>query len=458
MWLTKFRNYSIKRELATSLYIGAFVLWMFIIIGGYYTIRHEVDELYDGELSQLARVLMTLYASDDIESRARQNGTLITAPPFEGDENYENKLIFQIWGNNKTLLVRSSNAPETPIAAKLNEHELNQYDTLSLFGNKTRVYTLWIPQVPFVVHVGQKLDIRSDIAFEILESFYLMILLILPLLLFVIYRSINKGLKPLNHIAAELKQRTSDNLEPLNPDNVPAEIKSVTVSLNNLFKRLKESFSRERQFIADAAHELRTPLAGLKAQAQVAMADKSRVEKSLSRIVEGVDRTSRLANQLLSLSRLEAEEIKIDTQPIRISLIVDDVCHDLSVISQEKNITIHPEIDPNVHINTDREMLYILIRNLVENSIRYSEDNTAIEIILSEKQGQLSLVITDNGTGISQASLKRVFDRFYRDIEAKESGSGLGLAIVKRITELLDIDLTLANRTDTHGLIVELKF
>ena len=128
----------------------------------------------------------------------------MTSPPFEGSDNYENKLLFQVWGNNKTLLVRSSNAPETPIARKLAQDKLNQFDTLELFGNDTRVFTLWVEQVPFVVHVGQKLDLRSEIAFEILESFYPMILLLLPLLMLMIYQSINKGLKPLNDIAAQI--------------------------------------------------------------------------------------------------------------------------------------------------------------------------------------------------------------------------------------------------------------
>ena len=458
MWLTKIANRSIKGQLSKSLVIGALMLWVLIIIGSYYTIRHEVEELYDGELAQFARVLLTLYASDDVESRARRNGTIITSPPFEGSDNYENKLLFQVWGNNKTLLVRSSNAPEIPIAKKSAQHELNQFDTLELFGNKTRVFTLWIPQVPFVIHVGQKLDLRSEIAFEILESFYPMILLLLPLLIFMIYRSINKGLKPLNNIAAEITQRTSDNLEPVDIDNVPTEIKGITGSLNSLFMRIKDSFTRERQFIADAAHELRTPLAGLKAQAQIALDDKSRVEKSLTRIVEGVDRTSRLANQLLSLSRLEAGNVEISKQNVNLSRVIDDVCRDLESMRLKKDINIKSNIDASIEVNADRDMMYMLIRNLLENSIRYSEPKTEIEINLKYVNNTPRFQIIDNGPGIPQASLSRVFDRFYRDINTKDSGSGLGLAIVKRITELHGIRLTLANRTQQTGLKVTLEY
>ena len=457
MWLTKFRSHSIKRQLATSLYLGVFILWIFVIVASFFTIRHEVDELYDGELSQLARVLLTLYASDDIVARVQKSGTLVTAPPFEGKENYEKKLIFQIWGNNKTLLVRSSNAPETPIAAKLNQNELNQYDTLKLFGNKTRVYTLWIPQVPFVVHVGQKIDLRSDIAFEILESFYLMIFLVLPLLLFVIHRAINQGLKPLNHIAREITQRTSDNLEPVDSKNVPAEIKGVTASLNKLFSRLKDSFSRERQFIADAAHELRTPLAGLKAQAQIGLADKNRVDKSLRRIVEGVDRTSRLADQLLSLSRLDAEKVEIEKESIQLSKVIEDVCSDLQ-LNNVSNIKLIKNLDSTISVYSDQNMLYMLVRNLLENSIRYSGENPVIEIHLDRKDNQPVVEILDNGPGIPEQSLDRVFDRFYRELNTDVSGSGLGLAIVKQITELLAIQISVSNKTQSSGLVVRLRF
>ena len=457
MWLTKFRNHSIKRQLTTSLYLGVFILWIIVIIASFYTIRHEVDELYDGELSQLARVLLTLYASDDIVARAEKSGTLVTAPPFEGKENYEKKLIFQIWGNNKTLLVRSSNAPETPIAAKLNQHELNQYDTLKLFGNKTRVYTLWIPQVPFVVHVGQKVELRTDIAIEILESFYPMILLILPLLLFVIHRSINKGLKPLNHIAREITQRTSDNLEPVDTQNVPAELKGVTASLNNLFTRLKNSFSRERQFIADAAHELRTPLAGLKAQAQIGLANKNRVEKSLTRIVEGVDRTSRLADQLLSLSRLDAEKASIETENIQLNKIIEDVCSDLQ-INDKNNIKLIKNLNETITVISDHNMLYMLVRNIIDNSIRYSGSHPVIEVNLYTKDNNAVLEILDNGPGIPEQNIQRVFDRFYRELNTNVSGSGLGLAIVKRITELLNIEISVSNNTQSSGLSVRLSF
>ena len=458
MWLTRSHSQSIKGQLSKSLIIGAVIVWLLIIIGSYYTIRHEVDELYDGELAQLARVLLTLYASDDVESRARNSGTIVTSPPFEGSENYEHKLLFQVWGNNKTLLVRSSNAPESPIAMKLAQDQLNQYDTLELYGNKIRVFTLWVSQVPFVIHVGQNLDLRREIAFEILESFYPMILLLLPILVFFIHRNITKGLKPLNDLAGEITQRSSDNLEPVNLDNVPTEVKGITASLNNLFIKLQGAFKRERQFISDAAHELRTPLAGLKAQAQIALADKSRIEKSLTRIVEGVDRTSRLANQLLSLSRLESDKVDIQVQKVNLKTIIDDVRDDLEISRQKKQIKIKPSIDESVIVRTDRDMVYVLIRNLLENAIRYSSAQTVVEINLDLHEDRPRLTVADNGHGISQESIDRIFDRFYRDINAKESGSGLGLAIVKRIAELLNIKLSIENRADKSGVIVILLF
>lgn len=457
MWLTKLSKTSIKRQLAVSLYLGLFLLWLAVIIGSYYAIRHEVDELFDGELSQLARVLMTLYASDDIIARVDKSGTLVTAAPFEGKDNYENKLLFQIWGNNKTLLVRSSNAPEIPISSRLEQHELNQFNYHDMAGNKMRVYSLWIPEVPFVVIVGHKLELRTEIVYEILESFYLMFLIMLPLLIIIINRSINTGLKPLNLIAEEITQRTPDNLEPVDLANVPQEIKGLTGSLNKLFIRLGDAFSRERQFIADAAHELRTPLAGLKAQAQIGLQDKRRVEKSLTRIVEGVDRTSRLANQLLSLSRLDAEKAGFDTDVVQLSSVIDEVCDDLQANSSEP-VQIGKNLDDEITVTGNHNLLYTLVRNLLDNAIRYSKGQCCIQINLNKNTGRPVLEIIDNGPGIKEENLDRIFDRFFRELNTGGPGSGLGLAIVKRITELMHIEIDVANKSGSTGLIVKLKF
>ena len=171
-----------------------------------------------------------------------------------------------------------------------------------------------------------------------------------------------------------------------------------------------------------------------------------------------MDRTSRLANQLLSLSRLEAGNVDIQKQPVSLSLIIDDVCQDLESICMHKSISINKTIDPSVQITADRDMMYMLIRNLLENSIRYSQPETEIEMSLIQDTDNLQLILVDNGPGIPEQSLPRVFDRFYRDINTGESGSGLGLAIVKRISELHDIHLTLANRPEQNGLKVTLVF
>lgn len=451
--MTKRPEYSIKRRLIVSFYIGAVIVWLLIIYGSNLIIRDEVDELFDGELSQLARVLMTLYTSNEYFGSANPNQALVTAPPFEGDDNYERKLVFQIWGENQTLLVRSSNAPVSPIAEKINE-----FETRRMYSSLVRVYALWIPQFPYVIHVGQKLEIRSDLSQEILQTFYYLVILVFPIILLVIYWGVNKALGPLKTIAEEISQRSSDNFEPVNIEKVPTEIKTITDELNNLLARLKAAFKRERQFIANASHELRTPLAGLKAQAQVALKDKSRVEKSLTHIIEGVDRTSNLANQLLSLSRLDAEKVELKKQPVNLLGLVNQVCHDLDTTIRNKRIRVEKTIAQAFTVNADQDMMYIMFRNLIENAVQHSPNDSSIQLELHTNENDLHLEIMDQGRGISQTSLERVFDRFYRDIDSESSGSGLGLAIVKQIAVLHGFDIELSNREDQSGLKVSVHF
>lgn len=218
------------------------------------------------------------------------------------------------------------------------------------------------------------------------------------------------------------------------------------------------AFSRERQFISDAAHELRTPLAGIKAHAQLALKDKCRQQASLSRIVEGVDRTTRLANQLLTLSGVDSMRRLENARRIDMRELIATVVGDLDADRGDKTRRITTEIYCDLPLIGNQDLIYILLRNLIDNAIRYSPPDSEVKVIYQKNNDQLLLIISDRGPGIPASDHQRVFDRFYRDIENHSQGSGLGLAIAKKIVLLHKAGITLDQTEDGQGLTVMVNF
>jgi signal transduction histidine kinase len=256
-------------------------------------------------------------------------------------------------------------------------------------------------------------------------------------------------------IAAELAERRDDDLSPVNTAEMPVETHGLGVALNGLLARQAEVLARERRFTADAAHELRTPLAALRVQAQVAARAGSAAEtrSALEKLQANIDRTTHLMSQLLSLSRLEPGSSFIPGQVTEAQRVVDLVMEDLAPGARDKQVAIavagcHHEVPGS------SEVLYLLLRNLLENSIRNVSTGGRVALEVAVADAQALLRISDDGPGIPCAERTRAFERFYRIPGSATGGSGLGLSIVGRIVELLGGKIELAAPAAGTGLVV----
>jgi two-component system sensor histidine kinase QseC len=441
---------SLKRAFIKRFFWGALIAWLIVALASYNSTRHEIDELYDGEMAQIARVLLGIYSSQLIN---QQQGTQITSSPFEGGDDYENKLVFQIWDENGRLLMRSANAPLEPLAA-----EVGIFQTRDVYGNEVRTLSIEDPGGHLIVHVGQNIEIRRENATEILETLIYIMLLAFPVFLWLIHKGVNQGTRFLNDLSEKIARRTEDDLSPIETDDVPLEIRGIVDALNKLMSKVNAMLGRERQFISDASHELRTPLAGIKAHAQLALKDKGHEQIALNRIVEGVDRTTRLANQLLTLSSIDAMNGLEKPAEVDLRQLIERVIEDLHTEIDEKSIQITTQFDTEKQLLGNEDLLYTLLRNLIENAVRYSSPESEVKVLYQWNKQALSVSIIDQGPGIPADQLDRVFDRFYRDINAEGNGSGLGLAIARQIASLHGAKIALALTETGQGLSVTVNF
>ena len=450
MSLTNSTNISIKSAFLKRFIWGTLVAWLAFSLFSYQATHHEIEELYDGEMAQIGRVLLSIYADQLVTD---ESTVQITSSPFEGGENYERKLVFQIWSNQGTLRMRSANAPLEALTDKI-----DIFETRTLYGNDVRTLALQDPTGKLIVQVGQNLTIRRENVREILSYLFYILLLGLPISIWLIHKGLNKGIAPLKLLSKNISERKEHDLSPVETDHVPVEIKGIINALNKLMARVERTMGRERQFVSDAAHELRTPLAGIKAHAQVALKNKHHQRDALESIVRGVDRTSQLANQLLTLSSIDDLKDLGQIDTVKLDNIIELVMQDLGVEISDKSITVECQLEASAHLSADKELLYILVRNLLDNAVRYSPDASNIRILTSQTKQALSLTIVDQGLGIAEEQRERVFDRFYRDINTQAEGSGLGLAIAQKIAHLHDAKILLATPESGQGLSAQVIF
>jgi len=443
-------EFSLKKVFIKRFFWGALIAWSIVALVIYNSTRHEIDELYDGEMAQIARVLLGIYSSQRID---RQQETQITSSPFEGGEDYENKLVFQIWGKGGVLLIRSANAPLEPLSP-----ETGIFQTRDVYGSEVRTLSIEGPGGRLTVHVGQNIDIRRENATEILESLILIMLFAFPVFLWLIHKGVNQGTRYLNDLSEKIARRTEDDLSPIKTDDVPLEIRGIVDALNKLMSKVAAMLGRERQFISDASHELRTPLAGIKAHAQLALKNKAHEHTALIRIVEGVDRTTRLANQLLTLSGVDAMRVLETPVEVDVKQLIERVVNDLHTEITEKSIQIITQLDSEKRLTGNEELLYTLLRNLIDNAIRYSPPSGEVVVRYQYVKNAHRITVTDHGPGIPGDKRERVFDRFYRDIDAQGSGSGLGLAIARQIASLHQAEIALGSAESGDGLSATVVF
>lgn len=440
---------SLRIRLVLLLSVGLSIAWALSAWFTYKEARHEMDQLFDAQLAQSAQVLLGTTRHELYEQIERGNDEISVS------HEYEQKLAFQIWGNN-TLLLKSATAP-TQALVGVEEG----YSEIQVNGKPWRVLAKWDARHEFMIQVAEPIGGREFLAGHITLKMLLPTFIALPVLALLIWFGVGAGLKPLQQLKQEVRQRTANRLEPVVMDGVPEEVLPLAKALNDLFARLQNAFEGERRFTADAAHELRTPLAALKIQAQVALRsnDEAERQRALENVLRGTDRATRLVEQLLTLARVDPETAVAGYKPVELRPLVASVMADLEPLAHAKSIEMVLEEQLQSHtactVLGDETQLGLLLRNLIDNAIRYTPSGGSV-LVSADNEAGVTLVVRDTGPGIPEDMREQVQQRFYRIMGSGEEGSGLGLSIVRRIAELHGARIELHdNNLSAGGLLVK---
>jgi two-component system OmpR family sensor kinase len=435
---------SIRRALLLSLLAGLAAIGVLASAATYVAARHEIGELLDLQLKQLANSTRI----DDL-LRGRK-------PGFDShngaNEEGVTDLVTQIWDRDGVLVYWSRPGLGLPVPVTPG------YATVNVDHRDWRVYTL--VQGTHALQVAQAEDEREAIATQTAVRTLLPFVVLIPLFGLMIWYAVGRGLRPLFAMSQAVAKRQPDALAPIAERNLPQELQPLAVSLNALLARLDSALGAQRRFTADAAHELRTPLAALKLQLDVARRanDQPARVAAYDDLNAGVDRASHLVDQLLTLARIEPEALATRAADCDLAAIAKEAIVARGGLAAQRHIDLGLARETPAKVRGDAASLAILLSNLLDNALRHAPEGGKIDVALDNDDGRAVLTVADNGPGIPAEERARVFDRFFRGADNREPGSGLGLSIVKRIADAHRAAIQLGAPDQGSGLVVTVRF
>jgi two-component system sensor histidine kinase QseC len=437
--------HSLQGRLLALVLVVVVGVWLLTALATWRDARHELDELLDGHLAQAAALLVAQQAQE-----AEEDERPMDAPTLH---RYAPKVAFQVFHENR-LALRSANAPTTPLMGA-GRHLKTGFETVQIDGADWRIFAAQGAERDVQVYVGEEMSSRASILWAVLRSMLWPMALALPLLGLAVWWAVYLGVKPLRRLGHTLAERQPQSLAPLTLDGAPLEMAPVVDALNGLFERIGLLLESERRFTADAAHELRTPIAAIRTQAQVAMGepDPALRRHALQGTLEGCDRAIRLVEQLLTLARLEGVAASA-MNAVDLRALAQRAVAQVAPKAIAKQQTLEFDADAPCSIPGNETLLAVLVRNLVDNAVRYSPPGARVKVALRQQAGQLVLSVEDSGPGLDAADLKRLGERFFRVPGSAESGSGLGWSIVQRIAAVHALTLQAAPSAELGGLAV----
>lgn len=407
---------SIRARLSVYLLLAAvFTALVVGVITYRYTLKQN-EELFDYQLRQIALSLR----DQGLITRSGLNYSV-------GDDGME--VVVRIWTAGGTMLYLSHPGNPLPDRITLGFSDLDTPD------RRWRVYGLAARDR--IIQVAQPLDLRRDLATAAALRSLTPLLAFAPLMALLIWWLVKSSLSSLQRLANDVARRDARTLDEVSIHGVPSEIAPLVTALNSLLVRLRQAFSSQRAFVADAAHELRSPLTALKLQLQLLGRAQSPPERTqaLDDLNAGVDRATHLIEQLLTAARTDPRDATVSLQPTDLAELARRTVAEMFALARARGTEIGLDAPEHMMIAGDAAALRILIRNLLDNAIRYTPEQGRIEIGIRTDGENAVLIIEDSGPGIAEQDRERVFDRFYRREQDEQTGSGLGLAIVKNIVE-----------------------
>jgi two-component system sensor histidine kinase QseC len=441
---------SLRTRLFAILVAATGFIWLCAAAWIYIQTKNEVEHVLDTRLQEAARMVQSLVTNSNGTGSHNAQADPALVPE---QASYERQLSCQIWSLDGRLVARSSGAPNE----RLSDHP-NGFSERVVDGETWRVYAVEDATKGIRVMVGDRLGLRERLVTDLIKGLLAPTLLIIPLLGLLIWTSLGRGLRPLQNMAEELQKRDAEDMRAIDAQHAPREIRPVVGALNKLFEKVDAARQHEREVTAFAAHELRTPLAGLKTHAQIAMsaADPAIKAGALQQILVSVDRTSRLVRQLLAVARLDARADTERNDHVNVGQMLEDVAAALQPTLDQIRVVLDPALH-QTSLYTNLELLTVALRNLFENALQHMPNGGTARWSVQKSSGRLLIVLEDEGPGIPDEELSHVANRFFRGRHRSASGSGLGLAIVELALRRLNASLTLRNRSDRTGLRAEVS-
>lgn len=436
-------NYSLKRRLLLWL-SGAVTIGVLIqAVVSYRVALDEVDLLSDYHMEHMA-----LAIKSGLPPPAMPDELDTDAP----DDGFD--LVIQAWSVDGERVLGAASTEE-----RLPQHLVEGFSTIQRNGHSYRVFV--IKHDKGIIQVTNELSARNALARRLAWRTSTPVALMAPVLLLLVWAVVSWSLRPVEDARAQVAHRSHDDLSPLPEDGLAQELLPFVREINTLFDRIRKHLSSQQQFIADAAHELRSPLAALRLQVQsLQRADNSAdIDMASRRLLEGIDRSTRLVEQLLVLARQEASAEAQAMEGADLSqvarLAVSDVLHH----AMERQTDLGVQQLASLKVQAPPDALRIALRNLLDNAIKYSPPGSVVDLSVQPlPSGQASVVVEDGGPGIPDDELPRVFDRFFRGQHPETMGSGLGLSIVRTITDKVGATISMGRSQRLGGLRVEIVF
>ncbi|POP43588.1 two-component system sensor histidine kinase QseC [Superficieibacter electus] len=430
------RRLSLGLRLTLLFLLLALTAWFCASLVAWHQTSKQLNTLFDTQQLQFAR---RISAMDFNEIRSPQ-------PPLTPSRKVKNGhydddvMAFTIYtADGKMVLHDGENGRDIPFIYHQDGFE-DGY--LSTDDDKWRFLWLTTPDNRYRIVVGQEWEYREEMALKIITSQLTPWLIALPIMLALLIVLLNRELAPLKKLARTLRRRAPETADSLSTKGVPSEVRPLVDALNHLFHRTHEMMIRERRFTSDAAHELRSPLTALKVQTEVAqlmMDDPQAREKALAQLHTGIDRATRLVDQLLTLSRLDSLENLDDVQPVPLAELLQSAVMDVYHPAHQAGVEVSLHLNAEDVTRTGQPLLLsLLVRNLLDNAVRYCPPGSHVDVTLYHRR----FSIEDNGPGVDNETLARLGERFYRPPGQDQPGSGLGLSIVQRIATLHQMSVT----------------
>lgn len=428
------------------------LVWLSAALMTWYDAQHEVDELLDGHLAQTASLLIAHQRSaHHAAPESEHDEAVLDTPPLH---KYAPKVAFQIF-HEGVVVSRSPQVGDAPLTRLQAGFET----VVRADGSEWRVFATHGHETDVRVIVAEQTVLRDDILWAVLRGSVLKpLLLALPLLVLAIWWAVRRGLMPLRLLGQAVSHRQAHDTQPIGLADTPLEVQSLVEALNELFDRIAHMVESERRFTADAAHELRTPIAAIRAQVQVAMgADDAERAHALHMTLAGCDRATRLVEQLLTLARLDAAP-QAHTTRFDLAALTRRVAADLASTALTRRQKLELEAAQPVEVLGNETLVGVLVRNLLDNAMRYSPDGATVKAHVGLQAHGALLQVQDSGPGMTEEQMSHLGERFYRVLGSDQPGSGLGWSIVRRVAQVHGATLQVARSTTLGGLEVRVQW